>query len=844
MAEEEAKKEESKSEKKEDTSDLPTQAKTQKWLNNATITLIQWFPLGSSGWLLFSFLKNSQITQALITFPLTAFSVAWAAYSKGFLARVQSIYEERGDKDATNLVAWQDKLDQAVKWQLAGTEANYLKCQGLEVSQSKTEGLSTFKLSLKDVFIPLELSGQFWRSPDGHNLPMSKGFHSAQEVSEFLEKSNEFRIWDILRGQNSSDRSIVIQAWGGYGKTTLLRHVTYIYCHQLYRKAPYSTRQGKVPKLLPVLLPFRQWQETINDEKPDLPTLIEKFHIPSLPGGNDLSFRRDWWAKYWLNQQSGMLIMFDGFDEVKEERRNFISKWIGQQMQKFPNAVFIVTSRPTAYRLRFDSESKLSLPFWVKPLNKQQQESFIQRWYLSYEKYISVRTEHPQVITTEASRNTQDLLKQLQEKPELNDLAKNPLMLAIMVNLHASYRGATLPDRRVDLYRDIIRLQLGDRPLAKKIDLLLPLQDSQRVLQQLALFMVLESRYAIDQDSLLQQLQNILDKCNLSVNNQAFLRQMEEVSELLVKVDRDYEFAHRNFQSYLAACEIIETKQENLLLANWSDTELKETLIMYASLAYSTQLISDLLALKQNAATALAYECFKCLKAANRRIDSSLEQQIQKATIYIGDEDKIIYMVNKIIRDEISINSSKTITDPKVIQGIDWLVKNSLYQPLETYLKNGQWREADQETSRLMLLIAKREDEGWLDKESIKNFPCEELRTIDKLWVDYSNGKFGFSVQKKVWMDCGGIPGEYDDNVYKKFADQVGWRRGGEWLSYNELTYLLDGSEKAHLPITARGHGEKHISSRWGYYLNEKKINWLILIPWVELFSRATTCNL
>ena len=79
MTEEQSDKEEAKSEK-EDISGLPSQAKTQKWLNNATITLIQWFPLGSSGWLLFSFLKDSQITQALVTFPLTALSVAWVAY--------------------------------------------------------------------------------------------------------------------------------------------------------------------------------------------------------------------------------------------------------------------------------------------------------------------------------------------------------------------------------------------------------------------------------------------------------------------------------------------------------------------------------------------------------------------------------------------------------------------------------------------------------------------------------------------------------------------------------------------------------------------------------------------
>jgi hypothetical protein len=74
MAEEAVKQEEG------NVSDLPAQAKTQKWLNNATITLIQWFPLGSSGWLLVSFIKDSQITEALITFPLTGFAVAWAAY--------------------------------------------------------------------------------------------------------------------------------------------------------------------------------------------------------------------------------------------------------------------------------------------------------------------------------------------------------------------------------------------------------------------------------------------------------------------------------------------------------------------------------------------------------------------------------------------------------------------------------------------------------------------------------------------------------------------------------------------------------------------------------------------
>jgi predicted NACHT family NTPase len=374
-------------------------------------------------------------------------------------------------------------------------------------------------------------------------------------------------------------------------------------------------------------------------------------------------------------------------------------------------------------------------------------------------------------------------------------------MLAIIVNLHASYDGTSLPDRRVDLYRAIIRLQLGDRPLAKKIDLLLPLQDSQRVLQQLALFMVRGTLSRIEEHSLLAQLQKGLDFLNSTVESAEFLKQMEEVSELLVKVDHEYEFAHRQFQSYLSACEIIDTNQENLLLANWQETEWKDTILMYASLANATQFITNLLKFEEQAAKDLAYQCFKLSPFANDKLDPIL--------------DKHIFHI------EFSLKSLH-----QEIQKFKASVQNSLYQELETYLKNGQWREADQETNYLMLQIAGKEADQSLEVEDIENFSCEDLRTIDKLWVDYSKGKFGFSVQKKVWMDCGGIPGEYDWKVYEKFADQVGWRRSEYWLSYDKLTFLLEGSKYAHLP-------------RLGARLVDRLVN---IVPF--LAQRLVTCNI
>ncbi|MGA9382363.1 MAG: serine/threonine-protein kinase [Phormidium sp.] len=128
------------------------------------------------------------------------------------------------------------------------------------------------------------------------------------------------------------------------------------------------------------------------------------------------------------------------------------------------------------------------------------------------------------------------------------------------------------------------------------------------------------------------------------------------------------------------------------------------------------------------------------------------------------------------------------------------------YQNLRKLLKAGNWREADQETARVMLKVAGREKEGWLDVESINNFPCTDLRSIDRLWVKYSNGRFGFSVQKRIWESVGGKPGEWDGEIYKKFCDDVGWyeMKKDTWKSYEDLTFSLN-APGGHLPADGVG---------------------------------------
>ncbi|MDE5088598.1 MAG: GUN4 domain-containing protein [Trichodesmium sp. St16_bin2-tuft] len=139
-------------------------------------------------------------------------------------------------------------------------------------------------------------------------------------------------------------------------------------------------------------------------------------------------------------------------------------------------------------------------------------------------------------------------------------------------------------------------------------------------------------------------------------------------------------------------------------------------------------------------------------------------------------------------RNEVSLVSAK---------GVD-------YRKLRDLLKAKKWKEADEETRVKILKVANRESEGWLRYEDAENFSCQDLGTIDKLWVKYSNGKFGFSVQKQIYQEqiYQGMNGskEFNSHDYVKFGDKVGWRKGGKWLNYSELTF----SEKhytGHLPM-------------------------------------------
>jgi hypothetical protein len=127
-------------------------------------------------------------------------------------------------------------------------------------------------------------------------------------------------------------------------------------------------------------------------------------------------------------------------------------------------------------------------------------------------------------------------------------------------------------------------------------------------------------------------------------------------------------------------------------------------------------------------------------------------------------------------------------------------IKDVYYSKLRDLLAAGNWQEADQETKLIMLKVANIEQQGKFESEHFHNFSCEYLHGIDKLWLKYSKGHFGFSVQKRTFAKIGGKPGIDDYKAYCRFGEEVGWLVKNHWLCEDNLKFSLN-APCGHLPI-------------------------------------------
>jgi hypothetical protein len=143
-------------------------------------------------------------------------------------------------------------------------------------------------------------------------------------------------------------------------------------------------------------------------------------------------------------------------------------------------------------------------------------------------------------------------------------------------------------------------------------------------------------------------------------------------------------------------------------------------------------------------------------------------------------------------------NNSSSLVSPDT--GID-------YTPLQNELKRKQWLEANETTTSLIFKSVNRDRQGWISREDVEKLSCWDLKTMDELWKQSSDGKFGFTVQFPIFIETGNKPGRLvDSDAYDNFGSKIGWRestqdgQNQQWIAFKySLNYTLD-APVGHLP--------------------------------------------
>lgn len=129
------------------------------------------------------------------------------------------------------------------------------------------------------------------------------------------------------------------------------------------------------------------------------------------------------------------------------------------------------------------------------------------------------------------------------------------------------------------------------------------------------------------------------------------------------------------------------------------------------------------------------------------------------------------------------------------------------YSPLQQLLAAQDFQAADRMTLQKLCEIAGplAVQRKWLYFTEVENFTITDLRTINTLWLVHSEGKFGFSIQREIWLSLG--------KNWEKFWPKIGWKTGNNWTRYpDEFTWNLT-APKGHLPLSNQLRGVRVIAS-------------------------------
>jgi Leucine-rich repeat (LRR) protein len=359
----------------------------------------------------------------------------------------------------------------------------------------------------------------------------------------------------------ASTRRLVLIGPAGCGKTTFLQWVA-VRCASRDFVAELESWNDQVPFFLRL--------RRLNDA--ELPSPRD---FPKLAAGAIGATAPDLWAHEVL-KAGRAVVLVDGLDEVSNERRDRIREWLQDLVVTYPDARYIVTSRPHAITADWMSAYHFGHAELL-PLSVSVIPDFVDRWH------AAVR-ERARDQDAELSRALAEHLKDvLRHNTALNSLATSPLLCALICALHRD-RRAELPDGRIRLYEACCEMLIERRDRERGIKSPLTYDQKLLVLEDFAYWLLENDSSEIDIDDADAQfnrrLSTIADLPTGITGADVRKVFVERTSLIREPVAQRLDFAHRSFQEFLAAKAALDRGNIGVLIRNAHEHQWREVVIL------------------------------------------------------------------------------------------------------------------------------------------------------------------------------------------------------------------------------------------------------------------------
>ncbi|MFC4469132.1 NACHT domain-containing protein [Streptomyces xiangluensis] len=372
---------------------------------------------------------------------------------------------------------------------------------------------------------------------------------------------------------------VLLRGVAGSGKTTLVQWLAVT--------AARGERGDRVPFVLPLRTLVRR-ADGLPAPADFLAAARVPFHGAAVDG----------WPDRVLTASRGLLLV-DGIDEIPEPDRERTRRWLRDLLDAYPGNQWLVTSRPSAVRedwLAADGFTELAL----SPMSRTDVAAFIERWHTA----ARIDAPDPERLTAYET----SLLEAVRTKPDLGQLATNPLMCGLICALHRDRRGY-LPHGRQELYDAALSMLLARRdqerdmlPESPQDGIRLTELPQIQLLQRLAYWLIRNNRLEMDRERAERIIADALPSLPTVASQgdaPAIYRYLLIRSGLLREPALGtVEFVHRTFQDYLGAKAAVEDGDFGLLVRNAPDSQWSDVIRMAVAHARPREraaFLSDLL---------------------------------------------------------------------------------------------------------------------------------------------------------------------------------------------------------------------------------------------------------